>query len=416
MMTWITLAVRNLFRNGRRSFFTILAISLGFAAVNALGGFTAYIFTSLKNADIYNQANGHLSIFKQGFLQEGKLNPTEYLLDEKDVAAIRAVLKGHPEVIVTSPQLRISGLLSNGQVSTIFLATGRVPSEVRTINSYARGEMAKIKLFTGKQLEDDHLFGVGLSRGLAEQLKFELGTTAVAMAPTVSGQINALDAQVLQVFDSPVEALDDKLMLVPIKFAQNLYDTTGIDRLIVLLKDDEKTVLMRNQLAKELAAQGLKLDIKTWNELSPFYTKVKKMFDIIFMVTFLIVFTIVVMSVINTVGMAIMERTREIGTLRALGLKRRGVIGLFAIESMLLGFFGSLLGMILTLGVWWGIKVLEPTWVPPQITSRIPLEIYLVPYYMLYSSLLLVVLSLIAACLPARKAARMEIVGALGHV
>lgn len=111
-----------------------------------------------------------------------------------------------------------------------------------------------------------------------------------------------------------------------------------------------------------------------------------------------------------------MERTREIGTLRALGLKRRGIIGLFAIESMLLGFFGSLLGVMLTLSVWWGIKVMEPTWIPPQITSRIPLEIYLVPYYMLYSTLLLVALSLIAACLPARKAARMEIVSALGHV
>lgn len=416
MMTWFTLAIRNLFRNGRRSFFTILAISLGFAAVNALGGFTDYIFTNLKNAYIYNQANGHLSIFKQGFLHEGKLNPTEYLLDEKDVSVIQAVLHNHPEVIVASPQLHISGLLSNGQVSTIFIAAGRVPSEVRTINSYARGRMSNIKLFTGKPLEDDLAYGVGLSKGLAEQLKFELDATAVAMAPTVSGQINALDAQVLQVFNSPVEALEDKLMLVPLKFAQSLYDTSGIDRLIVLLQNDMQTEPMQALLAQELAARGLKLDIKTWNELSPFYTKVKQMFDVIFMVTFLIVFAIVVMSVINTVGMAIMERTREIGTLRALGLKRRGVIGLFAIESMLLGLFGSLLGMILTLSIWWGIKIMEPTWIPPQISSRIPLEIYLVPNYMLYSILLLVVLSLIAACLPARKAARMEIVGALGHV
>jgi putative ABC transport system permease protein len=416
MMTWITLAIRNLFRNGRRSFFTILAISLGFAAVNALGGFTDYIFTNLQNAYIYNQANGHLSIFRQGFLHEGKLNPTQYLLDEKDVSVIQAVLHKHPEVIIASPQLHISGLLSNGQVSTIFIASGRVPSEVRTINSYARGGLSKIKLFTGKQLEDELVYGVGLSKGLAEQLKFDLGSTAVAMAPTVSGQINALDAQVLQVFNSPVEALEDKLMLVPLKFAQNLYDTTGIDRLVVLLQNVGQTESMRAILVQELAAQGLKLDIKTWNELSPFYTKVKQMFDVIFMFTFLIVFTIVVMSVINTVGMAIMERTREIGTLRALGLKRRGVIGLFAIESMLLGFFGSLLGVLLTLAVWWGIKVMEPTWIPPQISSRIPLEIYLVPNYMLYSIVLLVVLSLIAACLPARKAARMEIVSALGHV
>lgn len=415
MMTWIKLAARNLFRNRRRSLFTILAIGLGFAAVNALGGFTAYIFTSLEDGYIYGQANGHLTIFKEGFLHEGKLDPTRYLLDEADMAVINEVVHAHPEVLIATPQLHISGLLSNGQVSTVFIAAGRVPSEVRAINGYSRGMTGKIKLFTGKQLEDAIVFGAGLSKGLAEQLKLELDATAVAMAPTVSGQINALDAQVLQFFDAPVEALEDKLMLVTLKFAQSLYDTTSVDRLTVLLQDDAQTESMRALLAREFAARGLKLEIKTWNELSTFYTKVKQMFDVIFLVTFLIVFTIVVMSVVNTVSMAIMERTREIGTLRALGFKRRGIVGLFATESMLLGVFGSLLGTLLTLLIWFGVVLLEPTWVPPQITRRVPLEIYLVPDYMLYSVLLLIVLSLAAASLPARKAARMQIVGALGH-
>ena len=72
-----------------------------------------------------------------------------------------------------------------------------------------------------------------------------------------------------------------------------------------------------------LAAKGLKTEIKTWNELSLFYAKVKGMFDMIFMFIFSIVFIIVIMSVINTMGMAVMERTREIGTLRAIGLKQR---------------------------------------------------------------------------------------------
>ena len=79
MMTCIKLAIRNLFRNGRRSLFTIVAIGLGFLAVNALGGFTAYIFTSLQDSYIYAEANGHLTIFKDGFLSKGKLDPTRYL-------------------------------------------------------------------------------------------------------------------------------------------------------------------------------------------------------------------------------------------------------------------------------------------------------------------------------------------------
>ena len=188
-----------------------------------------------------------------------------------------------------------------------------------------------------------------------------------------------------------------------------------MDRITVLLNRTEQTEPMRARLAQEFADLGLQLEIKSWNELSTFYTKVKRMFDVIFLFTFLIVFTIVVMSVINTVSMAIMERTREIGTLRALGFQRRGIVGLFAVESMLLGALGSVLGIILTMLTWSGIAVFKPTWVPPQIAYPVPLEVYLVPDYMVYSILSMVTLSLLAASLPARKAARMEIVSALGH-
>ena len=82
MLTWIKIAFRNLGKNRRRSFFTVLAIGLGFAAVNVFGGFTAYLFTSLEDGYIYAQGNGHLTVFKKGFLTHGKLDPVRYLLSE----------------------------------------------------------------------------------------------------------------------------------------------------------------------------------------------------------------------------------------------------------------------------------------------------------------------------------------------
>jgi putative ABC transport system permease protein len=139
------------------------------------------------------------------------------------------------------------------------------------------------------------------------------------------------------------------------------------------------------------------------------------MFDVIFVVSFVIVFMIVVMSVVNTFTMAVLERTREIGTLRALGVKRRRIIGLFSMESIVLGGFGSLLGIGLTLLVITTVTWLEPTWVPPQMARRVPLQIYLVPPYWVFSTLMLMVLSTCAAILPARKAAHMPIPNALGY-
>jgi putative ABC transport system permease protein len=276
--------------------------------------------------------------------------------------------------------------------------------------------IGRLNMFTGKPLEDDILYGIGLSSGLAEQLQLRIDSDAVAMAPTVSGQVNALDVQVFQIFDSAIEFLNDKLIFVPLTFAQSLYDTTSIDRLTVLLKDTNQTESMKVALTDALAQYGLDVEIKTWKELAVLYNKVKEMFDIIFLFIFVIVFIIAMMSVINTISMAVMERIREIGTLRALGVKRNGIVHIFSIESIMLGLFGCLLGIGLTLISWFIVKMLEPSWMPPIITQRLPLEIHLVPEYMSLSIPLLVILSIGAASFPARRAAHQSIVDALAHV
>jgi putative ABC transport system permease protein len=140
------------------------------------------------------------------------------------------------------------------------------------------------------------------------------------------------------------------------------------------------------------------------------------MMDMIFMFLFVIVFIIVVMSVVNTMGMAVLERTREIGTLRALGLKRRGVGILFAIEGAMIGFFGSLLGFLFNTLVWALIGWAEPTYMPPGVSSAVPLTVKLEPHVVMTLLVFLVILSLTAAILPARRAARQNVVEALGHV
>lgn len=419
MMTWFTLALRNLFRNARRSLVTIAAIGLGFLAVNALGGFTAYIFGSLQDSYIYGEGNGHLTVFKAGFLDQGKLDPLRFLLTPQELATVRRVAAADPHVLLVTPALHISGLLSNGKVSTIFVAAGRLPDDLRAIARRAPHPSSRVDQFDGQPLSARLSYGIGVSRGLAQQLNLKLGETAVAMAPTVSGQVNALDAQLQQLIDAPVEALEDKLASVQLPFAQQLYDTDNVDRVTVLLDAggdrEEGSAAAKARLDAAFAAAGLKVEVKEWHTLAPFYTKVKKMFSVIFLVTFLIVFLIVVMSVLNTVGMAVMERTREIGTLRALGVRRRGIVGLFALESMLLGAFGSLAGVALMLVLLYLVQLLQPTWVPPQISREVPLQIYLVVPYWLISVAALLLLSLTAAIFPARKAARLGITNALGY-
>lgn len=393
--------------------FTILAIALGFSAVNLFGGFANYMYLGNREMAIFGSCNGHLLVFKRGFLEKGQLNPALYLITPQELKRIMDLCQEWPEVILVAPHLMISGLVTNGKVSSIFVAQGIAPSAV---DGFMKRTVQEIKAFEGEKMEDDKPYGAAVAKGLARLLDLKLGSNAVVFSNTVDGQMNALDMEVFQLFETDSEPMNDKMMRVPLAFAQRLYDTEGVDRIAILLSKHEQTQFIRQRLENLLSGQPSAFDVRSWDEMSQWYRKVKQMFDVIFIFLFIIVFVIVITSVVNTMSMAVIERTREIGTLRALGLKRRGVTALFAIESLFLGVLGTLAGFLFTQFGSWGIEIIKPTWIPPGITKRVPIMIFLSTEQMIYSFVFLVLLCLMASVLPVRRAARQNVVDALGHV
>jgi putative ABC transport system permease protein len=412
MTKWIKIAFRNILKNKRRSFVTLLAISIGYTAVSVFRGYTDNTYEGLRTSAIRGEGLGHLTIYKAGWIEKGKIDPDKYMFSREDIKRITDIAEEEEDVLLATPQLHLSGLVSNGNISTIFLAQGVIPSDDKTI----KGAWAAFRPVRGNVLDEKKPYGVEMAEDLARHLDLGPGADGVVMASTLDGQMNAMDIQISGVYDSGSDATNDKYMRVPFSFAQSLYDTEKADRIVVLLDDWKKTEQARTRLQGRLSRAGLKCEIKTWNELSLFYSKVKGMFDMIFMFLFSIVFIIVVMSTVNTMGMAVLERTREIGTLRALGLKRRGVSFLFAIEGSLLGLIGSILGVVLNVAVWAVIRAVEPTYIPPGVSTPVPLIVNLVPQTMVGLMIFLILLSLTAAILPARRAARQNVVDALGHV
>jgi putative ABC transport system permease protein len=412
MMKWVQIASRNILRNKRRSLVTLLAISVGFAAISLFNGYTGNMYTGVKTMAVQGEGLGHLTIFKDGWLEKGKLDPEKYMFTKAEIEKISKLVTDDREVVLATPQISLTGIVSNGTVSTIFLAQGVIPQHDRTI----KGKWADFKPITGEGLSEKLPYGVEMAQDLARFMNLKPGSDGVIMAPTLSGQMNALDIRVSGVYDTGSAATNDKYMRLSFGFAQSLLDTAKADRMVVLLKETGKTEQMRTLLQTRLKNAGIACEIKTWNELSMFYSKVRGMMDMIFVFIFCIVLVIVVMSTVNTMGMAVMERTKEIGTLRALGLKRRGVSFLFAVEGGLLGLFGSLVGIALHTGVWAVIRCAHLTYTPPGASTPIPLNVSFVPGTLLMLALCLIVLSLLAAIIPARRAAKKNIVNALGHV
>jgi putative ABC transport system permease protein len=419
-MNIFKLALRGLTRNRRRSLVTLLAIALGFAAISLFAGYTHNVYSGLARQSIHGELLGHLTIAKRGMSTAGKLDPERYLLTQADVSKINALLSNQPHIKLVAPRLGLSGLASNGRASTIFIAEGISPHAMDELqkNVLTEREMqnpAYQQIF--KKLYPQHPDVVNLSSGLVELLHLKIGGQAALLVNTLSGQANALDITVGGSFNTGSAGSNDKFAFVPLALAQTLLDAEGrADRLTILLDDAAQTEPMRAALQAQFQQAGLDLEVKTWQELSGFYRQVHDMFDMIFGFIFSIVLTVVVMSVANSMGMTVIERTREIGTLRAIGLKRSGVVRLFTTESLLLSAVGCAVGLLVTLAVRYGINLADIHYTPPDSASAVPLLVDLDYGRTLFTLILMLVVGTFAAWLPARRAARQPIMDALGHV
>lgn len=412
MMKWIRIAMRNIRKNSRRSMATLLAVSLAFAALSIFRGYTHHTYFAIRQSAIRGEGLGHLTIYKEGWLAKGKSDPGRYMFSQQEFQKIIDIVEEEDKVVLATPQMQISGLISNGKNSTIFVGNGVMPSDASSI----RGAWSAFRPVRGEGLSNGKNYGVEVAEELAEFLDLHLGSTAVLMTTTLDDQINAMDIEVVGLYDTGSAATNDKFIRAPFPLAQSLLDTGKADRVVVLLDSLESTETMREVLGKRLQEAGFACEIKSWDEISPWYSKVKNLFDMIFFFIFIIVLIIVVMSVVNTMGMTVVERTREIGTLRAMGLKRKSVNLLFAIEGALLGVLGSLLGLGLNVVGWAIIRVSGLSYTPPGSSSPVPLVVHLVPEVMAGLVVFLVLLSLVSSVLPARRAAKLNVVDALGHI
>jgi putative ABC transport system permease protein len=420
MKNMIKLALRGLLRNRRRSLVTLLAVAFGFAAIVLFAGYTHNIYDGLSRQSIHGEMLGHLTIYKQGMRSEGKLDPERYLLTAQEVDAIGKLVREEAHVELVAPRLGMSGLVSNGRASTIFIAEGIAPEAVVKLRAGSLTDRErKSGMFDNMwmRLDPDRPEVAALSEGLAEMLRLREGEQAQVLVNTLSGQANAADITLGKSFNTGNAGSNDKFAFVSLVLARSLLDAEGrAQRLTVLLDDAERTALMRARLLQKLTAAGYAVEILTWQDLSDFYNQVHGMFDMIFGFIFMIVLTVVLMSVANSMGMTVVERTREIGTLRAIGLKRSGVVRLFTLESMLLSLLGCVSGLALSLLVRWGVNAADISYIPPNSASPVPLLVDIDVARTVFAFILMGLVGTLAAYLPARRAANRDIIDALGHV
>jgi putative ABC transport system permease protein len=461
-------AARNTLRNARRSIMTGSAVAAGAMAMLLFGGFAAYIFAGLEATNV--QRVGHLNLFRTGYFLFGSGNPAAYGID--DYRRVIELVSNDPQIRarlnVVTPTQSLTGIAGNfsggNEASKTFFGVGVIPSARDRMRQWDEHGTGLARPADARLADDDEargLVGVGVARilGLCGALEVrecpapptraesrdgpastrsdlvalasldnpgapETGNRAPRLdliGATVGGAPNVVRLVVAGAEAQGVRELDDNFIAMHLGLAQQLvygraeHKATAI---VLQLNRSEDMPVVRERLQKLIAANHLDLEIRDFRDLSPFYVQVVAMFSFIFAFIALVMGVIVLFAVVNTMTMNVMERTNEIGTIRAMGVRRSGIRLQFVIEGAVIGAIGATLGALIAFGIAALVNQMGLTWVPPGNSSPAPFRIDVLGHPGLIAGtwLALTLIAVSAAFLPANRAARLSIVDALRHV
>lgn len=460
-MKTLSIALRNLLRNRRRSLATLLAMIIGMSAILLFGGFKANVIFAMQTTNV--QRSGHFQIQAKDYFLYGSGDPAAYgIADYRrviDLVRNDPVLK--PMLTVATPKLSLGGIAGNfaAGVSKTVIAGGVVVEEQNTMllwDDYGISYAHPLAL-TGTG-PDAVVVGTGVARmlQLCGPLEVPNCRAMPAKKADASGKAAPDDIQALSALETPaapavdktriemlaandhgvpnvaaltvvkavnqgLKEFDDIFMVMHLAQAQRLIfgdSAPKVTAVQVQLKHTAQMPEARARLVQLLATLKEPLEVQDYETLNPIYGQTVRFFDSVFGFIAILIGVIVLFTVGNTMSMAVVERTSEIGTLRAIGLRRAGIRRLFMCEGLLLGAIGAVLGVLFALLIAFLINHSGIAWAPPGYVVAFPftVRVWGSPQLLLASSAGMMVVAVLSAWWPANRAAKLAIVDALRHV
>ncbi len=408
-MLVLKIAWRNIIRYYRRSVFAIMTIMVGVAGIVLFGGFVEANYIGLRESIIRSQY-GHLQIHQKGYELNHRSEPNEYRLTLEESEQAQALLETIPHVLISSRRLEFTGLLGNEKNSHAAIIRGVDPDSEALINS-------ALTIVDGVDLDLYKPEGVLLGEGLAQGLDAKVGDILTLLGTTINGVMNAVDVEVVGIFQSFAKEYDDAAMMMVMENAQMLLNTQEVDTIVVLLDDTLALPEVVDQISEKIEQQPLNIEWVEWFNMATFYQKVVDLYNGFFLFINLVIYIVVLFGISNTMIVTVMERTSEIGTLRAIGMRRSGIVRQFLVEGLMLAFLGAILGVLTGIGITWLINSLEIMMpAPPGSSKGYPLHLQYVEKIWLSTVFIVGIIAFFATFFPAMQASRKAIVDALRHV
>lgn len=324
-----TLAWRNLWRHPRRTTLILLAL--------ALGVWSMIVFAALSRGSVQQQferavrnLTGHVQIhapdYRDDPVVEHRLPPPS--------PALREVLEGSG-VVAWSARVRVPAIVSSERESFGVTLVGIDPEQERKLSFVADA----VKEGDYLRAVDDP--GVLLGRTLAERLETGVGRRVVLLGQDARNEIADRGFRVVGIYDTEPDSIETAYVFVGRTVAQAMLKIgEDVSEVAALTQDPDALV----PLVDHLRAAAPAAEVRTWGEVEPVLQLMRQVTDAILMIWYVIVFLAISFGLVNTLFMAVFERTREFGLFQALGMKPRYIVGQVFVESLFMLLIGLAVG------------------------------------------------------------------------
>jgi ABC-type lipoprotein release transport system permease subunit len=400
-----TLAWRNLWRHRGRTTVILFALALGIWSMVFMAALVRGSLEQQLDKAILN-LTGHVQLHAPGYRDDPVIEHSM----PAPTAALRAVLEG-AGVSAWSPRVRVPAVVSSERESAGVTLVGIDPAREHGL-SFIPGAVS-----AGRYLEGPDDPGILLGRKLAERLETQLGRRVVLMSQDADNQIADRGFRVVGIFDAEPEAVETGAVFAGRAVAQQMLQLGDAVSEIAVMTPERARL---DALLQRLRVAAPTLDVQPWTTIEPLIVLTEKITNVILIIWYAIVFTAMSFGLVNTLLMAVYERTREFGLYQALGMPPRHILGQVLVESLIL------LACALALGNLGALATLA--WLADGIDlsafaegfEMVGISAVLLPQAspgdVLLANALVFVLGLVASLYPAWRAARVVPVEAIARV
>jgi len=324
----LTLAWRNLWRHTKRTLVMLFALLLGvwsmiFMASLVRGSMEQHIGKEILNL------TGHAQIHAPGYRDDPAVEHS-FIVPDSLTSALR-----EPPIIAASARVRVPAVVSSEYESAGVMLVGIDPAGEQGLS------FLDSSIQQGRNLESTADPGVVIGKKLAERLETGLGRRVVLMSQTVNNEIGDRGFRVVGIFKADPQAMETGYVFIGRDVAQQMLGLGNqVSEVAVMTGSRE----IQDAFIEKLRAAAPGLESQPWTEVQPLLVLMENVNNVVLLIWFAVVFAAMAFGLINTLLMAVFERTREFGLFQALGMPPRFILGQVLVESLILLALALVLG------------------------------------------------------------------------